>query len=474
MSDVTYVDNGNGTITITPPNHTGVVDVYALDVTCKDGSSPTSEPTVYTLTVQEILADTGIVWASTTLNDTTIPTTPDATITANVLTADADSAVSESIKITSGNTNLNAVVTTINPSSNFTLDGTETNIEATVSGQTLTDGDTILLNDGADVDLVEFNTTGHVTPTSNNIVSSADPFSDGNLVYKMEMEDGNATIGTNPTNTNGVAFTTGDGGKFNEAGIFNASAHFVMPTGVIVATDTFTISAWFKTSSSTRQGIVYNAKDADYGIEIDATGKLQSTIFATASTLSEGLSTNTYDDGAWHNVVLTYDRTTTTMTIDNGAEVVSSTLASGDMRALNRTTAIGGIASTTVVFPFNGNLDQVELYDRVFTTSEINSLYTQTLPVVIDLTTASLTNAPTTIAKDTADISTSLVASAGADTFVARTAQSHTADATSAPTIVTDVFDSDTRQGEDYKVRMTQHDSGDELSSIVTAWDKIV
>ncbi len=63
------------------------------------------------------------------------------------------------------------------------------------------------------------------------LVNNTDPFNDGSLVYKLEMEDAIATVGANPSNT-GVTFGSG---KFNNAGIFNGSAYFLSANNLISA-----------------------------------------------------------------------------------------------------------------------------------------------------------------------------------------------------------------------------------------------
>jgi len=419
--------------------------------------------------------DQTIVWTDATMTSTQFPTVTDIDLSGNTLLAEEDDATATSLKITTGNLNSNAVPTVINTAKVYTIEDGATNTSATVT-DVVTSGDIILLNDGASTTLQEFDTTGHV---SESIISSTDPFGDSSLIAKYEL-DGDATDTTGTYDgTLGSGISTGVG-KFSQCAesddSINGKVTFGSGVGdVTEGTAQLAISIWFKISSFTGNDTLLSGS-ADYQRIGAFMNSSKIGYFASSNGSSWDIAvgdtpqgTTVLETDTWYNWIWMRDATGFKAYINNELDYSLTTGASIYNSSADWRTGVWGVDWSS--YTFDGSVDQIEIYDKALSSDERDTLYTQGY-TTIDLTDASLTSAPTTIAKNTADISTSLVGTGEGDSFDSRVIVSHTADATSSPTIITDVFNGDTRKGEDYKLKADFAKSGDEITSISTSIDK--
>jgi hypothetical protein len=81
---------------------------------------------------------------------------------------------------------------------------------------------------------------------------------------------------------------------------------------------------------------------------------------------------NAYNDDNWHFAAIIYNGTNMIINIDNGFEIVSTT----DTRNVNSYHAtFGRDYSGYPNYLYNGYLDEIRIYDRAITNSEIETLY---------------------------------------------------------------------------------------------------
>jgi len=479
VDEGSYVDNDDGTITWT----LGAVEqTDTMSVQSTEPSMLISAIATHDVDVTEAPeADQTILYENATISATQFPTTTDIDLSGNTILAEADdaSATSAVVEQDGGDTDfINATPTVDNTTINYDIDAGATNTSATVTGQALTDGDTVLLNDGASTTLVEFDTTGNVTDNS-DVTSSADPFDDGSLIAKYEMNDNLAT--TNVIDTSGVYNATASvntntlstTGKFGTGLIFNGSSEYIA-TGIDhSALSAITISSWIKFTGSL-DSIPTAGVDGSY------TNEGTFAAFESTSRLDYVADGDYHRNSpfsvsaGWHQVAVSDDKAGNVVMYVDGVEVPNSIVATTAYTA-NTDIQIGRKRDGGGTISYYANhQDQTEIYDRVLTADEINSLYTQQVPkYTLDLTSASLTSAPTTIAKDTATISTSIVGTGAGDDFEARTIVSHTGNIATTPATITDVFDTDTRTGRDIKHKVELADDGDEVSRISTVVQKL-
>ncbi len=147
-----------------------------------------------------------------------------------------------------------------------------------------------------------------------------------------------STANTNDGNNTGATAAAGwvdGGGNFNGSSAFvsiPASSFPVYPTsGNSTGTYTATFSAWFKSTAGgvilgqEGGGVLPPASPHGYvpAIYLDSTGHLRASLF-WHGTSSVNSSPGTYNDGAWHQVVVSTNNGTETLYVD-GAPVSSQT-----------------------------------------------------------------------------------------------------------------------------------------------------
>jgi hypothetical protein len=293
------------------------------------------------------------------------------------------------------------------------------NTSVTVSGQTL--ADTILINDGASTDLIEFDTAGNVSGYE-YLVDSIDPFGDSSLLYKLKMEDATATVGTDPIN-NGVTFTSDNSGFYGNCGIFERVNSDWINCGAITPTQfTFSLYAKCNDVSLNASSVLAIGDGTNTSFAFTVGFQINTIRIYDLATATNVVHPTTPVNNTWYHFAATYDGSQLELYVDG---VPSGSPTTTTLTNLNQTIRLGHAWFTSY---HSGNIDQFELYNRALTPVEIDVLYNQGGLYTLDLTSASLTNAPTIVAKDVPTISTSLVATGGADSFVERTLVSATAD----------------------------------------------
>ena len=213
-----------------------------------------------------------------------------------------------------------------------------------------------------------------------NLVDSIDPFNDGSLVAKYQL-NGDATdlCGNYDGDATDVTY---EEGKYSEAGKFNGSSSYVkLPSDLpIYGTDTNAISMLFyldNLDSDTQ--LIDIIKDLHYRVTFNTDGT--ASVWCGAKEYVDIDSTDFRDFiGKWGFIALSFDA-------DNGRHIRVATL-DGEIDndysfdALARTEEdidanIG--ASHAEDVNFNGLIDQVEIYSKALTPDEKSRLYKQTV-----------------------------------------------------------------------------------------------
>lgn len=205
---------------------------------------------------------------------------------------------------------------------------------------------------------------------------------------------GNGNVGTlvgNPTWVNG---------KFGNALGFNGSTNYVNVGNnsafSFESYNKFTISAWVRAPANYSVDGIIASKRTDSpatdwrGYELGVLGSTGKLYFVaqyvccggTTNMILSG-STN-LRDGRWHHVTLTFDgqvagtyAANVSLYVDGVAEtktVSSDLLKTGSI--LNSAPFMIGSKAGTADLPFNGTIDEVRIYNRALSTTEITNLYT--------------------------------------------------------------------------------------------------
>ena len=152
-------------------------------------------------------------------------------------------------------------------------------------------------------------------------------------------------------------------------------------------TSDFSISLWFKTSDTTNTEMLVNkrfsgscepALDEGYYIIMDPGGDFFGAI-CDGGTVNKGTAVWAGKaDGAWHHLVMLVDTTNDVLQLyGDGVQVGSDTDITGyGSLSNNQGLAIGSDNFATAVF--NGLIDDVRIYNRVITPTEITDMYNQT------------------------------------------------------------------------------------------------
>jgi len=203
-------------------------------------------------------------------------------------------------------------------------------------------------------------------PSPINIVDSTDPFGDGSLLHKFQMEDSTATVGVDASNTS-VTFSPGE---FANAGNINGSARFGVASTTLSG-NIFSYSIFIKSSVSSKEGKYIC--DFSSGRNIMSTGSAASNNFAvyTGSQWVDCGFEPTLN--VWTHIVLTNDGGIFKV-YENKILVYTSSVSMSSFGAGQW--GIGGNNSSNVS-NFSGMLDQFEIYNRVLTQTEIDQLYVQ-------------------------------------------------------------------------------------------------
>ena len=139
------------------------------------------------------------------------------------------------------------------------------------------------------------------------------------------------------------------------------------------------ISGWFKTS--TANGSIWSTSDGGQGvgstIQIDNDGKLvyQQNKGTADESIFLLVSSESYVDDTWHHFVAAWDGTIdenqATLYID-GHKVSEGTALTSEGTSQGREVIVGAWSNSTY---FNGSIDDIRIYNRVLSETEIKQLY---------------------------------------------------------------------------------------------------
>ncbi len=213
----------------------------------------------------------------------------------------------------------------------------------------------------------------------------------GGLVAWWKLDDGSS--GTTPTTaadssgngntgtlTNGPTWTTS--GKINNAlTLAAASSQYVsVPyASALEPTTAFTVTAWVNPTSTSQMAIIASP-DSDgwnngWRLIVDGAPQLSGNI-VTSNTSPRATAINTANPpaGTWTHVALVYNGSTLTV-YSNG---VPGTPVSVTGTVTYGTSAFLPIGGASGVPYFNGKIDDVRIYNRALSASEVTSLYNYT------------------------------------------------------------------------------------------------
>jgi len=194
--------------------------------------------------------------------------------------------------------------------------------------------------------------------------------------WKMDGNAKDATPYSNNGTVTGATLTTDRKGQANKAYSFSGSNYMITPS--LMNYDTVTVAAWVNTGSNDtgEREIICNFESAGYGL-FQTSNKLG--FQADISGYKAVLADNSPTIGTWYYVVGTYDNSTIKLYI-NGVLQTAQTSVSGPIVDSTMAMTIGANPSgtppgTTFGSDWIGSLDDVRIYNRALSPTEITALY---------------------------------------------------------------------------------------------------
>ena len=200
------------------------------------------------------------------------------------------------------------------------------------------------------------------------------------------------------------------GGYIKGAGGFNGSNTYIdLPlstSSLFDGKNTLAVSFWFKTTTTARQRMFtdYAQTSRNCDIVIDS-GNIEVTTDYNQSTNLVYTSSSTYNDGNWHNIVVSLNQSTLVRTIYiDGSLVDTGTLSTNSWSGSGQKVTLGAFYSSSSGYSgyFEGSIDQLRIYNSTLSATNVTGLYNETASTA---TTAAYPSGKTATATYTMDTS---------------------------------------------------------------------
>ncbi len=214
-------------------------------------------------------------------------------------------------------------------------------------------------------------------------------YGDGSLVGLWTLDEGTGTVASdysgnadsgtwNGSSTNGSYYTTGKVGGY--AGIFDGTSTVVNMTASSILDaqlGSMTWAFWFKTTSTVREMLWRKSGGGNANGVICEVNNSGGAGAADCNVLHSGIlvtsAATTYNNNAWHHLAATLDRNTNVLTLFADGLFSGSTSVSS-LSGINLTSGAAGTISNSAT-PFGGLIDDVRIYNRALSASEIAAMY---------------------------------------------------------------------------------------------------
>ena len=208
--------------------------------------------------------------------------------------------------------------------------------------------------------------------------NDTDPFGDASelALYKFEDNANDAEGSYNGTASN-VTYATG---YIDKAAVFNGSSSYIQATtgnNDIITSSSYTVSVWITQNTNDTQYRTFFGQQASNGKGIYIGKENTGTTFRCVGNTTNKITLSTNYS---HLVVVADSLTNTVKWYLNGALVDSTSglVFNPSTAAINGTgVRIGQQIGTTFAEFWNGNLDQVRIFDRALDAGEVTQLYNE-------------------------------------------------------------------------------------------------
>ncbi|MDQ3970395.1 MAG: PKD domain-containing protein, partial [Thermoproteota archaeon] len=180
--------------------------------------------------------------------------------------------------------------------------------------------------------------------------------------------------------------TPPSGGKYNYApyATLSGSNYTDVPSSSSLQLTRMSVASWFKTTTNHADtsfivnkgghGSETPGQNINYGIHMTGSETITAMIETQSGVDHAATSTSAYNDGQWHYAVMTYDGTTVRLYID-GAQVASKSTAGAVPDNTGTQPVRVGANSRAADRFFTGNVDEVRVWNRALTSTEVSNAY---------------------------------------------------------------------------------------------------
>jgi len=186
-------------------------------------------------------------------------------------------------------------------------------------------------------------------------------------------------------NTGTETAITYSSGNFGQGAVFNGSSSKIVTGLTLPADSSMSFSLWFKTSTTGVNQQLFGEADSSFsnlsiriGLWFDTSNNIYVWIANGSSQWYTTLAGVSYLDNNWHNFVLSIDGTSVKLYADGASTPVINTTSSVTFGTAGVTPlTIGAPGSGYAGFFWTGSIDQVRIFNKSLSSSEVTQLYNE-------------------------------------------------------------------------------------------------
>ena len=223
-------------------------------------------------------------------------------------------------------------------------------------------------------------TVESLDPLSEDTTDTLQVLGDSSCVahYKFENNENDESGNFNGTGT-AIQYAAG---RYGQAASFNGSSSNVdIGSFGSVFQQNFTVSLWFNLNSLSALNNLFSSQD-DYYTYIMArndTNKVQAQVEIAPST-AYAINSGTITTNTWYHAVITVSSTDGFKFYMNNELQGTESAATGNLQTMSGNSFIGAYQSTTpgtFEYPTDGKIDQVRVFNKALSSSEVTTLYNE-------------------------------------------------------------------------------------------------
>jgi hypothetical protein len=187
--------------------------------------------------------------------------------------------------------------------------------------------------------------------------------------------------GNNGTLVNGPTYSSANGGSI----VFDGTNDFVVVSNfpqLPVSSSARTVNIWFKPNVSTWQNTVNNmffygttdTNGATFGIDFSTYPVME--VYTWGGAGRDLMFSSSFSQTGWSNITVTYNGSTTLSIYENGTNTQNTTIT--QCNTGNTDIWVGAIRPTYQPWYYEGNIAQVQIYNRALSAQEVLQNYNAT------------------------------------------------------------------------------------------------